>query len=156
MGVLSQMADWLRGDQRGRRDILGDLLGDYHDEVTAAAQLRAHAACVPYPQAATYLRQLAEVEDRHAAELARQIATVGGRVTPVTPEVRHGTNHWYRMTASLAAADEKRRRLIEQAVRWDGDYPVVAAVLAHMAAEETAQRRLLEELVTRADSLALD
>ncbi len=156
MGVLSQMKDWLRGDQRGPRGILGDLLGDYHDEVSAAAQLRAHADRVPYPQAATHLRQLALAEDRHAAELERHIATLGGRVPPVALEVRHGTNHWYRMTASLAAADEKRRRLIEQAVRWDGDYPAVAAALAHIAAEETVQRRTLEELVTRADSLAID
>lgn len=156
MGVLSQVAGWLRGDQRAPRHVLGDLISAYRDEVQASAQLRAHAERVPYPQAATALRRLADIEDRHAQMLREQIAALGGSAPEVVPAISQGRNHWERIAADYQKADEKRRRYLEQAIHWDIDYPDVAALLSRIAAEETANRRLLEELVIRADSLALD
>lgn len=156
MGLLSQVVDWLRGDAQAPRHILNDLISDYRDEVAAAAQLRSHAEHVPYPQAASKMRQLADAEDGHARLLREEIDTLGGTVPEIVPAISQGLNHWERVAADYQRADEKRRRYLEQSIHWDIDYPRVAALLARIAAEETANRRILEELVIRADSLALD
>lgn len=156
MGTLSQVKDWLRGDRRAPRDVLADLAAGYRCEVEAAAQLRAHAERVPYPQAATTLRRLAELEDRHAALLRQQIEALGGSAPEVTPEIYGGLNHWDRMADAYRRADEKRRRFVEQAIHWDIAHPEVAGILERIAREETEYRRFLAELVTRADTLALD
>jgi rubrerythrin len=154
--MLAQVKEWLRGDRRAPRDVLADLAAGYRSEVEAAAQLRAHAERVPYPQAASVLGRLAELEDRHAALLRRHIEALGGAVPTVTPELPAGPNHWARMADAFRRADEKRRRFLEQAIHWDIEYPEVAAVFGRIAREDGEHRRLLEELVTRADSLALD
>ena len=156
MGLFSQMRDWLRGDRRGARDLLADLVGDYRVEVEAAAHLRAHAEQAPYRQARETLLRLADAEDQHAALLRKLIDTLGATVPDVAPTIPSGLNHWGRMADAFERADEKRRRLLEQSIHWDVDHPEIAAALARLAREETGNRRLLEELVTRADSLALD
>jgi rubrerythrin len=154
--MFEQLKDWLRGDRSAPRNILGDLIADYRTEIQAAAQLRVHAEQVPYPQAAATLHRMAEAADRHARLLREQIATLGGSAPEVSPAIYEGMNHWDRMAANLRTADERRRRYLEQAIRWDIEYPEVTEVLSGIAADETVNRRRLEELVTRADSLALD
>jgi rubrerythrin len=156
MSVLSQVREWLRGDRRGPRHVLADLGAGYLDEVEAAANLRAHAEQAPYPQAADALRRLAATEDDHARRFGEQIAALGGSVPPATPEIHGGLNHWDRMAADFQRADRKRRRYIEQAIHWDVEYPEVAEFLSRIAIEETANRKAIEELVVRADTLALD
>jgi rubrerythrin len=156
MGMLDQLAGWLRGDRRPPRHLLDELLADYRDEVGAAAQLRHHAERAPYPQASAVLRQIADHGDRHAALLRQQMVTLGGTVDEVAPEIQVGRNHWERVTADLLLADAQRRRYIDQSIHWDGEYPEVAAVLARIADDKRAHRRSLEDLIARADSLAID
>ena len=156
MGVLAQMKEWLRSDQRGSGDILSDLIAAHRDELRAAAQLRAHAERVPYPQAAVTLRQIAAAEDRHAQALSEQIRVLGGSPQGVVPTIYEGLNHWERMAEDFRTANNKRRRYLEQAVHWDIEYPREAELLSRIAAEESANRRLLEDLASKADSLAKD
>jgi rubrerythrin len=156
MGFFGQVREWLRGDRRPPRDILNDLLAAYEGELQAARQLRSHAERVPYAQAALALRELAEKEDRHAEALSDQIRLLGGALPAVEPAIYEGRNHWDRMAANFQQADEKRRRYLEQSIHWDIQYPREAALLSTIAAEEAVNRRALEELVARADSLAVD
>jgi len=58
------MKEWVRPDRSGPGRILIDLIAAHQDELRAAAQLRAHAEHVPYPQAGHILRELAAVEER--------------------------------------------------------------------------------------------
>jgi rubrerythrin len=156
MALMEQLRGWFHGDRRAPRDVLTDLVADYLQEAAAAANLRAHAERVPYPQAADRLRRLAAVEDEHARRFRELIARLGGSVPDAAPEIHLGLNHWDRMAADHRRADEKRRRYIEQSIHWDIEYPEVAAFLSQIAAEESANRKILEELVVRADTLALD
>jgi len=148
------MKEWIGGERRGPRHILSDLVAAYEDELRAAAQLRAHAERVPYPQAAATLRQLAEVEHRHAQALSEQISARGGSPNVVQPTIYEGLNHWDRMAQDYHLADDKRRRYLVQAIHWHREYPKEAELLSRIAAEDTANRRLLEDLVSKADSLA--
>jgi rubrerythrin len=156
MGVLAGLKEWLQGGQRGRHGILSDLIAAYEDELRAAAQLRAHAERVPYPQAAAALRQLADAEDRHAQALSEQIRVLGGSLRSVVPTIYEGLSHWERMAEDFRMADNKRRRYLQQAVHWEVEYPREAELLTRIAAEESANRRLLEDLASKADSLARD
>jgi rubrerythrin len=156
MAMLTQVREWLRGDRRGPRHVLTDLTTGYLGEVEAAANLRAHAEQAPYPQAADALRRLAAAEDAHAVRFREQIAALGGSVPTSTPEIHNGSNHWDRMAADFRRADQKRRRYLEQGIHWDIEYPEVAEFLSRLATEENANRKALEELVVRADTLALD
>jgi len=156
MSMLSQVREWLRGDRRGPRHVLADLAAGYLDEAEAAANLRAHAEQAPYPQAADALRRLAATEDEHTRRFGEQIALLGGSPPATAPEIYRGSNHWDRMAADFRHADQKRRCYLEQAIHWDIEYPEVAEFLGRLAAEETANRKALEELVVRADTLALD
>ncbi len=156
MSMLSQVREWLRGDRRGPRHVLVDLSAGYLAELEAAANLRAHAEQAPYPQAADALRHLAAAEDEHARRFREQIVALGGSVPAATPEIHAGSNHWDRMAADFHHADRKRRRYLEQGIHWDIDYPEVAEFLSRLAREENATRKRLEELVVRADTLALD
>jgi acyl-CoA reductase-like NAD-dependent aldehyde dehydrogenase len=154
--MLSQVREWLRGDRRAPRHVLVDLTAGYLDEVEAAANLRAHAEQAPYPQAAEVLHRLAAAEDEHARRFGEQMVALGGSIPAATPEVLRGSNHWDRMAANFRRADRKRRRYVEQAIHWDIEYPEVADFLSRIAAEESANRKALEELVVRADTLARD
>ena len=154
--MLSQVREWLRGDRRGPRHVLADLTAGYLEETEAAANLRAHGERAPYPQAAEALQRLAAAEDEHARRFAELITRLGGAVPTATPEILSGANHWDRMAADFRRADQKRRRYLEQAMHWDIEYPAVAEFLSRLAAEETVNRKAIEELVVRADTLALD
>jgi hypothetical protein len=156
MGMFVQVREWFRGDRRSPRDMLTDLTANYVAEIEAAANLRAHAERVPYPQAASTLRELARTADRHADRLRKHITLLGGTIPAVSPSLYEGLNHWDRMAMSFRKADEKRRRYLEQSIHWDIEYPRQAKLLAELANEESANRHLIEELASRADSLAND
>ena len=156
MGVVSLMKEWLQGKQRDRRDILSDLIAAHQDELRAAIQLRAHAQRVPYPQAAAILQQLAEAADRHAQALSEQIGQLGSSTEALVPTIYRGVNHWDRMAEDFRVADAKRRRYLELSFHWELEYPIEAKLLSKIAAEEAANRRLFEELTSKADSLARD
>jgi Ser/Thr protein kinase RdoA (MazF antagonist) len=156
MGMLGQVREWLRGDRRLPRTILSDMTANYEAELQAAVDLRAHAKRVPYPQAAASLLELATAADRHADRLRKHIALLGGTTPVFEPTPYEGLNHWDRMATSFRKADEKRRRYLEQSIHWDIEYPRQARLLGDLASDETANRSIIEELTSRADSLASD
>jgi rubrerythrin len=148
------MKERIRSDRGSLRRILTDLIAAHQDELRAAAQLRAHAERVPYPQDGRILRELADIEERHAQAFSEQITALGGAPGVVSTPVYEGSNHWDRLARDSRIADDKRRRYLEQAIRWRPEYPRAAELFWRIAAEETAHRRVLKDLTSKADSLA--
>jgi len=154
MGLLSR----LLGTEGAARDLLADLTEDYRAEAAQAALLRAHAERARYPQAASALRGLAEMEARHAERLRTHLLALGGQpptAAPATATVG-GNNQWERAVAALHAAQAKRRRLVEQIAHWDPEEPEMAALLRRIEQEDQSQQPVYEALIMRSDPQSID
>ena len=121
-----------------------------------AIQLRQHAELARYPQVASQLRALADIEDRHAGLLREHILGLGGGIPPVSPAPLAGHNQWERAVVARKAAQEKRRRLIEHATHWDPDEPTAARLLARIYDEDGETLSFYDDVVIRSDPHALD
>jgi hypothetical protein len=151
MGLISRL---FRGS--ADRVLLTELVEDYRAEVAQAAHLRQHAELARYPQVATRLRALADLEDRHAGWLRDHILGLGGGIPPVAPDPLRGQNQWERAVAARKAAQEKRRRLIEHVSHWDPDEPAAAKLLARIYDEDGESLSSYDDVVIRSDPHALD
>jgi hypothetical protein len=138
------------------RDLRADLAEDYRAEAAQAAHLRAQAERARYPQVAQALRQLAEVEDRHAAWLRDHLVSRGGQPPTIAPAALRGGNQWQRAVGALHDAQAKRRRLVEQIAHWDPDEPDVVDLLQRIEREDAHQLEVYEGIVMRSDPQALD
>jgi len=152
MGLLSR----LLGTEGAARDLLADLSEDYRAEAAQAALLRAHAERARYPQAASALRDLADIEDRHAEWLRTRLLALGGRPPAAGPAAAGGNNQWERAVAALHAAQTKRRRLVEQIAHWDPEEPEMAALLRRIEQEDQGQQPVYEALIMRSDPQSID
>jgi hypothetical protein len=152
MGILSR----LLGTRNGGATLVGDLLEAYRGEAEHAARLRQHALHAHYPQVGDTLRQLADLEDRHAGWLRDRILALGGGVPPVAPLPPVARNQWERAVAARQEAQRKRRRLVELSTRWDPEHPDDAALLQRIEHEDTKALDAYEGLVMRSDPHALD
>ncbi len=150
MGLLSRLLG-----TAGPRDLLADLVEAYRAEAEQAARLRQHAEHARYAQVATALRDLAEVEDRHAGWLRDAILARNGGVPPVAPAPPVARNQWERAVGSRQEAQRKRRRLVELFGRWDPDEVEAADLLRRIEREDGQTMGAYEELVMRADPHAL-
>lgn len=150
MGFLSS----LLGETR--RDLVADLTEDYRAEAIQAAHLREHAARARYPQAADALGKLAVVEERHATALRDRLRLLGANVPPVEIPPLERSSQWARVVAAHQAAQQKRRRMVEQIAHWDPDEPEVVALLVRISHEDLAQAPVYEHLIMRSDPQALD
>src|SRR3989442_14519687 len=110
MGLLSR----LLGTEGAARDLLADLSEDYRAEAAQAALLRAHAERARYPQAASALRDLADIEDRHAEWLRTRLLALGGQPPAAGPAAARRHNPRERAVAALPAAPTNPRRLADQ------------------------------------------
>src|SRR5258707_7487617 len=90
------------------RDLLAELVEDYRAEAAQAAHLRHHAALARYPQVATQLRALADVEERHAGWLRDHILGLGGGISPGAPPPPARPQPSERAVVARQAAPEKR------------------------------------------------
>lgn len=152
MGMLSR---WF-GTAHEARDLVSDLVEAYRAEAEHAARLRQHAAHARYPQVAERLRELADGEERHAGWLRDRIVELGGGVPPVAPLPPVARNQWERAVAARREAQQKRRRLVELASRWDTERLVEVALLHRIEREDTELLERYDHLVMRADPHALD
>jgi rubrerythrin len=152
MGLLSR----LLGTEGTARDLLADLSEDYRAEAAQAALLRAHAERARYPQAATALRGLADIEDRHAEWLRTHLLALGGQPPAPASPVAAGNNQWERAVAALHAAQAKRRRLVEQIAHWDPEEPEMVALLRRIEQEDQSQLPVYEALIMRSDPQSID
>jgi hypothetical protein len=152
MGLLTR----LLGSGTRDRLLLDDLVADYRAEAAQAAHLRRHAEQARYPQVASQLRALADIEERHAGWLRDHILGLGGGIPPVAPEPLPGHNQWERAVVARKAAQEKRRRLIEHATHWDPEEPAAAKLLARLYDEDGASLAAYDDVVVRSDPHALD
>ena|SRR3989442_1381668 len=152
MGRLSR----LLGAGEGARDLLADLVEDYRAEAQHAILLRQHAERARYPQVATALRRLAALEDRHAGWLRDRIVARFGEVPTVDPELVSGKNQWERLVTAFAAAQRKRRRLIEQISHWDPGEPDAVELFRRIRDEDHAEFPVYEGLIMRSDPQSLD
>jgi hypothetical protein len=151
MGLLSRLLGTAEP-----RDLLTDLVEAYRAEAEQAARLRQHAQHARYSQVATALRDLAEVEDRHAGWLRDAILARRGGVPPVAPAPPVARNQWERAVASRQEAQRKRRRLVELFGRWDPDEAEAADLLRRIEREDGEAMGAYEELIMRSDPHALD
>jgi hypothetical protein len=152
MGLLAR----LLGGRSTERDLISELIDDYRAEATQAIHLRQHADLARYPQVASQLRALADIEERHAGLLREHILGLGGGVPPVSPPPLAGHNQWERAVVARKAAAEKRRRLIEHATHWDPDEPTAARLLARIYDEDGETLSSYDDVVIRSDPHALD
>src|SRR5262245_66227651 len=152
---MGRRSRWL-GTADDARELVSDLLEAYRVEVEHADRLRQHAARARYPQVAETLRHLAEDEDRHAGWLRDRILALGGGVPPVAPLPPVARNQWERAVAARHEAQQKRRRLVEPASRWDPGRPVEGALLQRIEREDGGALERYDHLVMRADPDALD
>ena len=146
----------LRRSGEPPQGLLDDLISAYEEERLAAAALDHHAECAPYSRAAGALQRLANSEKRHAEMLADEITALGATPPRVMWNINPDVNHWHRLAACFQQADEKRSRFLERSLRWHASHSAQAKVLASIAEEDRANRRVLEDLLSRADSLAID
>jgi hypothetical protein len=152
MGLLSR----LLGAEARDRELLADLVDDYRAEAAHAAHLRRHADQARYPHVADRLRALADIEERHAGLLRDHILGLGGGIPPVAPEPLAGSNQWERAVVARKAAQQKRRRLIEHATRWDPEEPAAARLLARIYDEDGETLSAYDDVVIRSDPHAID
>jgi len=152
MGFLTH----LLGLESRPRELLTDLAEAYRAETEQAAHLREHADRARYPQAATALRRLADIETRHATWLRERLIGLGGDVPAVAPAPVTGNNPWERAVAALHAAQAKRRRLVEHIAHWDPDEPEAVALLRRIEDEDTREQVVYEDLIMRSDPQSLD
>jgi hypothetical protein len=152
MGILSR----LLGTADGGGNLVGDLLEAYRSEAEHAARLRQHASHARYPQVGDTLKDLAHLEEQHAAWLRDRILALGGGVPPIAPPPPVARNQWERAVAARQEAQRKRRRLVELITRWDPEHPDDGALLQRIAHEDTEALDAYEHLVMRSDPHALD
>ena len=152
MGFLTR----LLGIETRPRELLADLVEAYRAETVQAAHLRAQAERARYPQAATALRRLADIESRHATWLREHLIALGGQVPEITPAPVAGNNQWERAVAALHSAQGKRRRLVEQIAHWDPEEPRVVDLLQRIEQEDTREQVVYEDLIMRSDPQSLD
>lgn len=152
MGFLSR----LLGPGHRPRDLLADLAEDYVQEAEQAAMLREHADKARYPQAASQLRRLADVETRHSDWLRDRLIALGGQVPVVEAPTVTGQNQWERAAAAHRLAQAKRRRLIEQIAHWDPEEPEMVALLRRIEQEDQPGLASYDELIMRSDPQAID
>jgi rubrerythrin len=155
MSLWARVRDLTAGPERR---IVRDLTAAYQHERRMAAQLRAHAERVPYPNLAATLTGLADEEDAHAARLQADIARRGGVANGaiVAETTRPGRNYWERLTIDLEELRAKSRRYLELAQHWDLDDAAAAALFTDLAHEDAAMCRMIADLIARSDPHALD
>ena len=152
MGLLSR----LLGPGHRPRDLLADLAEDYVAEAEHAALLRSQADKARYPQAASALRRLADIETRHSEWLRDRLIALGGQVPLVEPPALTGSSQWERATIAHQAAQMKRRRLIEQIVHWDPEEPEAVELLRRIEREDQGALGTYDDIIMRSDPQALD
>src|SRR5215813_572989 len=152
MGFLSR----LLGLETRPRELVRDLAEAYRAESEQASCLRQQADRARYPQAATALRRLADIEDRHATWLRDHLISLGGQPPAVEPRTTTGTNQWQRVVAAFHDAQAKRRRLVEQIAHWDPEEPDVVALLRRIEEEDTREHPVYEGLIMRSDPQSID
>jgi bacterioferritin (cytochrome b1) len=152
---MSRLARLL-GLDHGRRSLLADLGEAYRAEAEQAIHLRQQAERARYPQVAAALRELAQEEDRHAAWLRERIVALGGEIPPLAPPPLPGRNQWERAVAGLRAAQQKRKRLVDQIAHWDPEEPDTVALLRRIEDEDHSHLPVLERVVMQSDPQAID
>src|SRR5262245_814900 len=152
MGFLTR----LLGIETRPRELLADLAEAYRAESVQAAQLNLQADRARYPQVATALRRLAEIEARHAGWLRDHLIALGGQVPEVTATPIPGNNQWERAVAALHNAQGKRRRLVEQIAHWDPEEPQVVELLQRIEQEDSREQGVYDDLIMRSDPQSID
>jgi len=138
------------------REPAADLHADYRAAVEQALLLRAHGDRARYPQVAAGLRQLAEMEERHAAGFRDHLVARGEAVPSVEPPAVTGNNQWQRAVDAFQRARQKRQRLVEQIGRWDPEEPYLVEFLLEIERESQRAFPVYEGVIMRSDPQALD
>lgn len=135
-----------------RPGLARELRGVFLDARRLGTQLRRHAERVPYARHGTLLRDLAERAEEQVATIARELRALDGNADPADPTAPHdGRNHWERLSIDLGDLESLKRRYVELALRWDVDFPAVAAKLRSLGRAASAMGSTVRDLLARSD-----
>lgn len=154
MGVLDRLREL---SVAPRQRLSRELREVYRDERQLGRQLRTHAARAPYPAVGTELLRLADQADASAATLAHALRDLMGGADPHVPDAPPaGRNLWERLNRDLHDAESLLRRYTELSLRWDADFPAIAATFDRLARTASATLGTLRSLAARSDPHAVN
>lgn len=145
---------WLRTEPTG----VADELQKIHLQLrTLEKQLEDQADRAPYTFITERLEALGETEEANAVRVAARLAVLGRHADEVGPDVLiDGRNCWERLVRLQDGYRELLRQLKLLAVRWDGEHPEDARLVASVRDSASANRAVVGDLVARADPHALN
>ena len=126
----------------------------YNRLTNLADQLQKHAESAPYPHVSDGLRRMADEKQRSAVLVKDKIESLRGWVKESKAGLASGRNHWERVTKDLQDQRALESFLSIKEARLVQDSPDIAQLLRRIAITERAHRKILEELVARADPQA--
>ncbi len=152
MGILQRLWSASAPEERllaGLADVAGR-----HQEL--AGRLARHAELCAYPNVASGLAALATRQSEHARTLDAILSErhVWSRLP--RPMGAEGASNWARVSGDLALMLELTREMNQQALRWEGIDPALAARLRAIALEDDRGLGELRELTLKCDPQALD
>lgn len=130
------------------------LINSYCDLSNLARQISAHADKAPYPHVAALLRRIAEEKQSSADLLREKILGSGHRPDELSLEIKSGKNHWERMAQDLNDQTAVETRLLDRAALLNGNSPKTAELLRQIADSHRKHRKVLLDLIARADPQA--
>ena len=145
---------WLRTETADVVEELQTIHGRVRD---LARHLEEDADRAPYPHMTRILQDLAAGEQENVRRLASRLATLGRHPDDGGPPVRgEARNAWERLVHLQDAYRELIRQVKVLAVRWEGEHPEDAALVARLRDGALSSRAIVGDLLARADPHALN
>lgn len=150
----SPTVSWLRTETADVVEELQTIHGRLRD---LARHLEADADRAPYPHMTRILRDLAAGEQENVRGVAARLAALGRHADDGADGIRgEARNAWERLVHLQDAYRELLRQLKVLAVRWEGEHPEDAALVARLRDGALASRAIVGDLLARADPHALN
>lgn len=137
---------------------MADELQKIHIQLRAMTkQLEDQADRAPYAFITERLQALGENEERNAVRVAERLAALGRHADDAEGDViLQGRNCWERLVRLQDGYRELIRQLKLFSVRWDGEHPEDARLVASVLDGALASRAEIGDLVARSDPHALN
>lgn len=150
----SATMSWLRTETA---DVVEELQTIHARLRDLARHLEEDADRAPYPHMTRILQDLAAGEQENARSVATRLATLGRHADEGATSARgEARNAWERLVHLQDGYRELLRQLKVLAVRWEGEHPEDAALVARLRDGALASRTIVGDLLARADPHALN
>jgi rubrerythrin len=141
-------------DLSQNRDPRDALLHSFRDLSNLARQISAHADKAPYPHVAATLRRIAAEKQSSADLLREKILGFVSSPDEIPREIQSGKNHWERLAKDLNDQTAVENRLLQRTALLNENYPETAELLRQIADSHRKHRKVLLDLIARADPQA--